>query len=153
MDNLKKVLKIDDTLLKVPKKEKPTKINDVVTMMDGFNYMADILYLPETKEGFKYLLVITDLATREFDIEPLKSKTTDEVLTAMKAMFKRKYISIPKASLRTDNGTEFNDLETAAGHDVGAGRERHVGVAADVDAAVVGAGLQGDRRGDGAWCR
>ena len=56
MDNLKKLLKIDDTFLKVPKKEKPTKINDVVTMINGFNYMADILYLPETKERYKYLL-------------------------------------------------------------------------------------------------
>jgi hypothetical protein len=107
MDNLKKLLKIDDTFIKPPKKEKPTKINDVVTMMDGFNYMADILYLPETKEGYKYLLVITDLATREFDIEPLKSKNSDEVLKAMQTIFKRKFLSIPKASLRTDNGTEF----------------------------------------------
>ena len=107
MDNLKKLLKIDDTFLKVAKKEKPTKINDVITMMDGYNYMADLLYLPETKEGYKYLLVITDLATREFDIEPLKNKSVDEVLKAMKTIFKRKYISIPKASLRTDNGTEF----------------------------------------------
>ena len=42
-------------------------INSVVPEED-FNYMGDLLLLPETKEGYKYLLVILDLATSEFDM-------------------------------------------------------------------------------------
>lgn len=108
MDKLKKLLNIDETFTKPIKKEKKfTKIKDGATLIEGYNYMADITYLPETKKGFKYLLVIVDLATKKFDIEPLKTKTTDEVLIAVKKMFKRKYIKLPKGSIRTDNGAEF----------------------------------------------
>jgi hypothetical protein len=69
--------------------------------------MADLLMLPETKKGFKYLLVVDDLATDNFDIEPLKRKEPNDVLNALLNMFKRKYISQPEASIRTDGGSEF----------------------------------------------
>ena len=109
LKKLKKKLDIDDKFTKsVIKKEKEfTKISDTVTLIEGFNYMADILYLPKTKERYKYLLVVVDLATHEFDIEPMKTKEASEVLFAMKNIFSRDYIKKPKASIRTDNGTEF----------------------------------------------
>ena len=69
--------------------------------------MADLVQLPTTKEGFKYLLTITDLANSEFDIEPLKTKQPKETLQALKNIFKRKYIKLPLASIQTDGGTEF----------------------------------------------
>ena len=47
------------------------------------------------KKGNKYILVIIDLATNEFDIEPLKGS---------------KKIFIPYASIRTDNGKEFKGV-------------------------------------------
>ena len=108
LDKLKTKLNIDDTFTKAIRKEKKqTKINDYVTLLEDYNFMADILHLPTTKKGFKYCLVIVDMATHEFDIEPLKTKEAKEVLSAMKKIFTRNYVKIPKASLRTDNGTEF----------------------------------------------
>lgn len=111
LDKLKEKLSIDDTFTKVIRKEKKhTKINDYVTLLEDYNFMADILHLPTTKKGFKYCLVIVDMATHEFDIEPLKTKEAKEVLSAMKTIFTRNYVKKPKASLRTDNGTEFQGV-------------------------------------------
>lgn len=76
------------------------------------NFMADVLWLPTTKEGYKFLLVICDLGTNEFDIEKLKG-TTDknisdaETLKAMKTIFSRKWIKKPEGSIRVDSGNEF----------------------------------------------
>lgn len=111
LDKLKTKLHIDDTFTKAIRKEKVhTKINDYVTLLEDYNFMADILHLPTTKKGFKYCLVIVDMATHEFDIEPLKTKEAKEVLSAMKIIFTRNYVKKPKASLRTDNGTEFQGV-------------------------------------------
>jgi hypothetical protein len=55
-------------------------------------------------------LVVVDLATNDFDIEPLKDKEPETTLKAMKNMFKRKYIKQPYASIRTDGGTEFKGV-------------------------------------------
>jgi hypothetical protein len=71
--------------------------------------MADLLFLPVTK-GFKYLFVIVDLASDEFDIEPIKDKTPSTVLSAMQKCFKRKYINKPKGSVSTDSGSEFKSV-------------------------------------------
>jgi hypothetical protein len=67
------------------------------------------LELPETKKGFKYLLVVVDLATDEFDIEPITNNKSLTVVDAMKKMFNRRYIKKPYASIRTDGGAEFKD--------------------------------------------
>jgi hypothetical protein len=74
-----------------------------------YNYMADLLHLPETNQGYKYLLVIVDLYSKEFDIEPMKTTDSKEALEAMLKIFKRKYIKQPEASIRTDGGAEFKD--------------------------------------------
>jgi hypothetical protein len=66
--------------------------------------------LPETKTGYKYLFVVIDLATDEFDMEPIKTKEPTNVLAALKTMFKRKYLKKPYATLTTDNGTEFKGV-------------------------------------------
>lgn len=111
MNALKKLLEIDEDVDKftksIKKEKKYTKIKDVVTQIEDYNLMADLLQLPKTKKGNNYLLNIVDLATREFDMEPIKTKESEQVKKAMDAIFKRKYINIPEASIRTDNGTEF----------------------------------------------
>ncbi len=108
LDDLKNKLRINDLLTKPIKKDKnKTKISDVVTLIEDYNLMADLLYLPTTEEKYKYLLVIVDLATHEFDMEPLKTKESTEVAKAMKTIFKRNYVKKPEATIRTDNGTEF----------------------------------------------
>ena len=112
MDKLIKKLKIDETFTKEPhrKQKKFNKIKNNIPMKEDYNFMADLLSLPETKKGYKYLLSVVDLATDEFDIEPLINKTPDAVLEEFKKMIKRTYIKKPYASVRTDNGTEFKGV-------------------------------------------
>ena len=109
MNQVLKNLKIlDNEFTKAPKKQKVfNKVKNNVPPIQNFNMEADILYLPTTKEGFKYLLVMCDLANNKFDIEPIKNRTADEAVEAFKNMIKRKYIKAPKITLKTDNGKEF----------------------------------------------
>jgi len=51
-----------------------------------------------------------DLWNNQFDIEPIRNKTPDDVLKAMKKIMTREYIPDVKASLRTDSGTEFRGV-------------------------------------------
>ena len=101
-------LGIDETFTKPqPKETQFTKVKGVIYPEEDYNFQADLLELPKTKEGFKYLLVVVDLWTNEFDIEPLKTKRPNTVLGAFKKMIKRKHINLPEASIRTDGGGEF----------------------------------------------
>lgn len=87
-----------------------TKLTDNMYMKEDHTHMADLLMLPETSKGYKYLLVVTDIVTREFDIEPLKSKESNEVLAAMKRMYKRPYLKKPSGFVKTDQGSEFKHV-------------------------------------------
>ena len=99
--------KINEQFTKFIKNKHFTKIYDQIPHNKNLNFMMDILYLPETKEKYKYLLVCVDLFSRQFDIEPLKTKTAEETLKAFKTMITRKYIKMPYYSIQTDNGAEF----------------------------------------------
>lgn len=108
MNELIKKLNIDETYTKPLKKVKKfNKVKDNIPLKQDYNFMADLLMLPTTKKGNRYILSVVDLATNEFDIEPLKNKEADTVLKAFKEMFKRPFIKEPYASVRTDDGTEF----------------------------------------------
>lgn len=110
MDKLLKLLKIDNDDTKPPKKAKYyTKVKDMVPSIANYNFMADLLMLPDD-EGYKYLLVVVDLADNAFDIEPMKNKDAETTLKAFEAMFKRNYIKKPYASIRTDDGKEFKGV-------------------------------------------
>jgi hypothetical protein len=102
-------LNIDETFTKQRPIKQPVynKFKNNLPLKEDYNFMADLIELPETKKKFKYLLTVVDLASDEFDIEPLKTKTPAEVLEAFKTMIKRKHIKLPYASIRTDNGNEF----------------------------------------------
>lgn len=108
--DLIKKLDIDEKFTK-PRTKIQETFNTVkynIPLIEDFNFMADILYLPETKAGYKYLLVVVDLATDEFDIEPLKNMETKTTSTAFQTMMKRKYLNFPKV-ISTDGGSEFKD--------------------------------------------
>ena len=108
MDQLLKDLNIDETNSKAIKKVKKfNKVKDNIPLFENYNFMADTLFLPKTKKGYLYALTMVDLATDEFDFEPMKNKDTKTVLAAMKSIFKRKHLNKPFASIRTDAGTEF----------------------------------------------
>ena len=113
-DNLLRKLNIDETYTKPVLKKvifDSVQENTLYGVPD-MNFMADVLWLPTTKQGFKFLLVICDLGTNEFDIEPLKG-TTDknisdaEALQAMKTIYNRKWLKMPQGSIRVDSGNEF----------------------------------------------
>jgi hypothetical protein len=104
-------LSINEKFNKEIRKDKTfNEVKENVPLIEDANMMADLLYLPEDKKGYKFLFVIVDLATDEFDIEPIKDKNPETVLTAMKQCFKRKYVKQPEYSLKTDQGSEFKGI-------------------------------------------
>ena len=135
MKSLLKKLKIDETHTKqIRQKQKEyNKIKYNIPMKEDYNFMADLIMMPETKAKYKYLLSVVDLATDEFDIEPLKTKTPEEVLEAFKRIIRRPHLKMPYASIKTDGGTEFKGvfhkwfLDEGTLHKVGlAGRHKQV---------------------------
>jgi hypothetical protein len=72
-----------------------------------YNIQADLLMLPMTNDGYRYLLTVIDIWSNYIDFEPLKTKTAKETLAAIKTIFNRKYLNEPKASIKTDSGREF----------------------------------------------
>ena len=117
----------------VKMKKEFSKVKDNIPLIQDYNFMADLLELPKTKQGFIYLLVVVDLATDEFDIEPMTNNKSLTVVDAMKKIFKRKYLNKPYASIRTDGGPEFKDAfdkfcyENSILHKVGiAGRHQQM---------------------------
>ena len=86
------------------------KIKDNIPLIKDYNQMADILYLPTTKQKFKYLLVVCDLASDMFDIQPMIEKDSDTTLKALEQIYKRKILNPPKGSMNTDGGTEFKGV-------------------------------------------
>lgn len=76
-------LGIDETFTKRQngsRNGKNNSIKDNVTLVENYNMMADVLFLPTAAFGYKYLFVIVDLATHKFDIEPMKNKEPTTVL-------------------------------------------------------------------------
>ena len=51
-----------------------------------------------------------DLATDEFDVEPMKDKDAKTVLKSLLTMFKCNFIKKPKYSFATDSGSEFKGV-------------------------------------------
>ena len=108
MDKIFKALGISEENTK-PLRIKKTfnKVKDNVPHIKNYNFMADVLFLPETKKGFKYLLVVVDIGTNACDFEPIKDKASETILQAFQKIMKRKYLDKPYASIRTDDGKEF----------------------------------------------
>ena len=113
LKNIKRALGVSESLDKFTKPLRRakhfTKVKDIVPPIANYNFMADLLFLPNDK-GYRYLLVMVDLASDYFDAEPIKDKQPSTVLTAMKKMFKRPYIGKPEASVATDDGSEFKGV-------------------------------------------
>ena len=93
------------TLTKVPKKEPTSHMPHYRGGSKNYSHQIDLIFLPDDN-GFKYLLVAVDIGTRLCDAEPLKTKSSIEVMNALKKIYKRKILSLPKI-LGHDAGTEF----------------------------------------------
>lgn len=111
-DALLNKLNIDETFTKPPKQKQKVfnKVKDNIPLIKDYNFMADIVDLPTTKQGYKCCLVVVDLASDAFDIEPLKNKESKNTLQGLKTIFKRKYLNEPYMSLTTDGGPEFKSV-------------------------------------------
>jgi hypothetical protein len=66
---------------------------------------ADLLFMPHDG-GYKYMLVVVDNGTRLLDAEAIKSKDSNAVVNAFKAIFKRSNVKMPKR-IEVDAGLEF----------------------------------------------
>ena len=100
-------LNVDEKFTKSEKQIKYTKFIDGIVPIANCNYMCDLIEMPRTSEGMKWLLVVLDLATSIFDAEPMKNKSSETTLDAFKAIIKRGILKLPEISLKSDGGTEF----------------------------------------------
>jgi hypothetical protein len=85
---MNKILNIDSTYTTKPK-VKFDSVKQNTFPMSGYNYMADLLYLPKTRQKYLYLLTMVDIWSNHCDFEPIKDKNSSTVLVAMKKIFKR----------------------------------------------------------------
>ena len=69
-------------------------------------HQADLLFLPQDKDGSKYALVVVDVASRYRDARPLKDKTAVAVVNGFRRMYKEGPLKWPK-TLMVDAGGEF----------------------------------------------
>lgn len=108
MEKILKQLGVDEYLTTPPKKPKAfTKVKNQVYPEDGRNIQMDVMYLPTTDSGYKYVLTAVDLWSDECDAQPLKDLKSGSILRAAQAMFKRGVIQKPTASVAVDGGNEF----------------------------------------------
>jgi hypothetical protein len=92
-------------LTEVPKKEPSSQTPHYRACKKNYSHQVDLLFLPED-DGFRYLLVCVDIATKLCDAQPLKTKNSVETRDALKKIYKRKILSLPTV-LGHDAGTEF----------------------------------------------
>ena len=77
----------------------PERVNELACM--------DLVKLPASERGHKYVLVVTDVLTRKASAAPLKTKTAEAVAMAM---YKKIFVEHgPPEKLLSDNGTEFTN--------------------------------------------
>lgn len=97
---------LDNLFERVRKDKGVNRPHFVNNSVENGVHQMDLLFLPHDR-GYKYALVVVDLATRKTDARPLKSKTAIEVATALKDIYnKGKVLKTPK-TIEVDDGSEF----------------------------------------------
>ena len=98
-------------LYQVPKNDKGDQVphTDLSDIPPGNVYQCDILYMPSENEktNVMYALVIVDPSSGITDAEPLTELNSTETLKALKKIFKRGILKMPKFKIQTDGGPEF----------------------------------------------
>jgi PhoPQ-activated pathogenicity-related protein len=76
---------VADVLMKKPKADKKgsTMPHFTTNLPKDDRHQADTLYLPNDN-GYKYALVLVDVGTRMIDAEPMKGRTGDDTVEAIK---------------------------------------------------------------------
>jgi len=74
----------------------------------GEVYVIDTLYLPKDKQGYQYVCCIVDASSLNFDAEPMKDRSSDTIVAALRIILKRKFIKkLPNYKFVSDGGVEF----------------------------------------------
>lgn len=104
---LKGISKAGSKLSKVPPKD-PDRPSEFIPKADVV-HQADLLFLPND-DGYRYLLVVVDVATRLTDAVPIKEKTQKATIKGFKKIYSRpsktRILDKPIA-MQTDAGVEF----------------------------------------------
>ena len=77
----------------------------------NFEHQADLLELPNDS-GFKYCLVVVDVASRYREAKPLRLKTAQAVKNAIEEMYNKGPLKVPYI-FKTDGGSEFKGATDA----------------------------------------
>ena len=83
-------------------------------MVDGANAMwdvdlADVSNTDEENDGTKFILVTVDVFSRRAHLRPLRGKTSDDVITALRSIFEEE----KPVKMRSDKGSEFVNRKVA----------------------------------------
>jgi hypothetical protein len=71
---------------------------------------ADLIYIKEESQGFKYILTVVDVASRKMDAIPLKGRTHNDVIGGFVQVWKNGHIEKDRVRfLYTDSGSEFKN--------------------------------------------
>jgi len=94
-------------LFTIPKKPKGVEIRHYIKPTEeGQQQQADILYLPSDTFGYKYCLVVVDIADNRIDVEPLKQHSASAVENGFIKIYSRGILQKP-IYLNVDAGSEF----------------------------------------------
>jgi hypothetical protein len=96
---------IVNELYRKPKKDKGVNAPTFQSYPPGMVQQADLLFLPDD-DGKKYALVVVDIGSRLTDAEPMKDKKSSNIVKALKKIYARKKLKIPR-KIEVDSGTEF----------------------------------------------
>lgn len=80
------------------------------TLGEDVIHQADVLYMPNDK-GYRYLLVVADIGTREVDAEPLTTRDSKHIIQGFEKIYRRSVLNKPRAVMHTDPGSEFKNAE------------------------------------------
>jgi hypothetical protein len=113
-DDLKQALNIDKNKMSVKMLEAPTiRKNEHSTYAVPTKFsvvQADLIYIKEESQGYKYILTVVDVASRKMDAIPLKGRTHKHVIAGFEKVWKRKNIIRDQVKhLVTDPGSEFRN--------------------------------------------
>ena len=83
-------------------------------MVDGANAMwdvdlADVSNTDEENDGTKFILVTVDVFSRRAHLRPLRGKTSDDVIGALRSIFEEE----KPVKMRSDKGSEFVNRKVA----------------------------------------
>ena len=107
--------------LNVNKEKKSVKLTEAptITKKDTGKFLvprkfgmlqADLIYIKEETEGYKYILTVVDVASRKMDAIPLKGRTHNDVIGGFEQVWKNGHLDKKCVKyLYTDSGSEFKN--------------------------------------------